>query len=343
MNKDIGQIQRTFSNQGQLEIKDNSNTSLMNNYSNDYCRLSLLKTEKLSSAIYLVSNLFSDEEPLKWTLRKTTTDLLKDISFIEKDIKYKGHVFVSEKLNGHINSIVSLLEVSWMGGLVSKMNYEILKSEYTKLKDFLNKKFFIDTNPPTHLSKEFFLSEKIKEEEIRAERLESDRLLFEQKIINSFSENEELENKKLSSSNVFSDDSVYQNYLNIRNEILRGNQKDTGLKKISYKNDSMYVKKEDSIRHITDTKNNLSFTKKDTLNNVLNNTNSVSDKNKRHEKIISSLRSGIYYSVPEILSLIGMGSELSEKTIQRDLIQLVSSGALKKTGERRWSRYSIPE
>lgn len=34
-------------------------------------------------------------------------------------------------------------------------------------------------------------------------------------------------------------------------------------------------------------------------------------------------------------------SEISEKTIQRELLTLVSEGVLKKTGEKRWSRYSI--
>lgn len=345
MNNDIGQTQRTLSEKGQLEIKDNHGSSLMNNYSNEHSRLCILKTEKLSSAIYLVSNLFSNEEPLKWTLRKTTTDLLKDISFIERDISTKGHFFVSEKLNGHINSIVSLLEVSWMGGLVSKMNFEILKLEYTKLKDLLNKKFFSQTSSLTNISNEFFLSDKIKEEEVRAERLERERLIFEERILSSIPENGELEYKKISSSNDYNDQNVYQNYLNNRDGFSGTVQKDTGMKKISYRNDSLNNKKDSDIRQTIDINNNLSFIKKDNLGGVLNIVNSLSDKNKnkRHEKILSSLRSGIYYTVPEILSLIGMGSELSEKTIQRDLIQLVSSGALKKTGERRWSRYSIPE
>ena len=33
--------------------------------------------------------------------------------------------------------------------------------------------------------------------------------------------------------------------------------------------------------------------------------------------------------------------DLSEKTIQRELVSLVASGVLKKFGERRWSRYAL--
>ena len=37
------------------------------------------KTEKLATAIYIVSNLFSDNEPAKWTLRTKVLDLLSFI------------------------------------------------------------------------------------------------------------------------------------------------------------------------------------------------------------------------------------------------------------------------
>jgi DNA-binding transcriptional ArsR family regulator len=33
--------------------------------------------------------------------------------------------------------------------------------------------------------------------------------------------------------------------------------------------------------------------------------------------------------------------DLSEKTVQRELVALVETGVLKKAGERRWSRYSL--
>jgi len=33
---------------------------------------------------------------------------------------------------------------------------------------------------------------------------------------------------------------------------------------------------------------------------------------------------------------------VSEKTIQRELQALVATGAVKKEGERRWTRYSLP-
>jgi DeoR/GlpR family transcriptional regulator of sugar metabolism len=32
---------------------------------------------------------------------------------------------------------------------------------------------------------------------------------------------------------------------------------------------------------------------------------------------------------------------VSEKTVQREIVSLTESGILKKTGERRWSRYTL--
>jgi hypothetical protein len=44
------------------------------------------KTEKLASAVYLVTNLLSDNEPMKWTLRKKVSELLS-FTITYKDIR----------------------------------------------------------------------------------------------------------------------------------------------------------------------------------------------------------------------------------------------------------------
>ena len=62
------------------------------------------------------------------------------------------------------------------------------------------------------------------------------------------------------------------------------------------------------------------------------------DKNKRQEMILSMLKDNKVLTVKDFSKEI---KGCSEKTIQRELLSLVSSGTLKKEGERRWSRYSI--
>ncbi len=61
-------------------------------------------------------------------------------------------------------------------------------------------------------------------------------------------------------------------------------------------------------------------------------------KNGRRDAIVSILRSKGPSFIKDISMLI---REVSEKTIQRELQALVSEGKVKKTGERRWTTYTL--
>jgi hypothetical protein len=61
-------------------------------------------------------------------------------------------------------------------------------------------------------------------------------------------------------------------------------------------------------------------------------------KNDRQLQIIEKIKEKGESSIKDLTDVI---TGCSEKTIQRELIALVASGDLLKTGERRWSRYSI--
>ncbi len=58
----------------------------------------------------------------------------------------------------------------------------------------------------------------------------------------------------------------------------------------------------------------------------------------RQEAIIQAIKAKGEVSIKDLVAVI---KGCSEKTIQRELTSLVSSGILSKTGERRWSRYTI--
>lgn len=58
----------------------------------------------------------------------------------------------------------------------------------------------------------------------------------------------------------------------------------------------------------------------------------------REQGIVGILRSGGELGIRDISSNL---PEYSEKMIQRDLVRLVAAGRVKKTGLKRWSRYSI--
>ncbi len=79
------------------------------------------RLEKLSSAIYIVTDLVSDSEPLKWKLRQTSLSLLSDTS------GYKLNI------SDNIHKIVSFLDIALVGNIISEMNVSVLKYEFERL------------------------------------------------------------------------------------------------------------------------------------------------------------------------------------------------------------------
>jgi DNA-binding HxlR family transcriptional regulator len=94
------------------------------------------KTEKLATALYMVTNLFGDSEPMKWTLRSKVSNLLSFIISFKNIIQSREEEF-SHSVKTSILEIVSLLEICTKSGLVSTMNFTILKSEFIHLIDAL--------------------------------------------------------------------------------------------------------------------------------------------------------------------------------------------------------------
>ncbi len=78
------------------------------------------RVEKLSMAIYLVTDLLLDTEPIKFKLRDKNIELMSVITDKQKSIAV-------------ISEIDSLLKVAFMAKLISQMNYTILNVEYGKL------------------------------------------------------------------------------------------------------------------------------------------------------------------------------------------------------------------
>ncbi len=74
------------------------------------------KTEKLVSALYLITSFFADIEPMKWRLRELGNKLLG---------AKEGKNLAQE--------ITSLLTVAKNSGLISDMNYNIIHKEFSNL------------------------------------------------------------------------------------------------------------------------------------------------------------------------------------------------------------------
>ena len=91
-----------------------------------YFRYLYKKTEKIILAVYLVTNLFTDREPLKWELRKISSPLLsRTLSFNTRDLE----VGVARDLLGKFMELESWLLIANQSLFLSDMNYTILKKE----------------------------------------------------------------------------------------------------------------------------------------------------------------------------------------------------------------------
>lgn len=93
----------------------------------------LNKSERLVSALYLVSGFFADNEPLKWRLRSLGSDL------IAKAVSGNG-----PQIKTVISEIVSLLKVAKNAGLISEMNESVIEAEFESLRDMVEPAYLFD-------------------------------------------------------------------------------------------------------------------------------------------------------------------------------------------------------
>ena len=89
------------------------------------------RIKKLTSALYRVTDLLSDREPLKWTLRDKAIDIYSNLT--------------NNKENTDFSEITNMLDLFSPESSIYNLNYDILKKEYIKLKSIIpEQKLFID-------------------------------------------------------------------------------------------------------------------------------------------------------------------------------------------------------
>ena len=246
------------------------------------------KCERLATALYLVTNFLSDTEPMKSRLRNLSLDLVRDST----SARYGGiaaESSVLENLRGNISETLSLLELSFIAGLVSEMNFSILKREYASLRDKVDvKKASRESRTDAILGDTFFGSS-FTEVSIghshKGQREQKDIQMSDRNHVQipapSSSQNYKVQPRASSSTPSLSSPKTYKPEASL--DIGRVARRTRILKLI---------------------KDNREVTIKDISNHF---------------------------------------PELSEKTIQRELVSLTEAHILKKSGERRWSRYSLRE
>ncbi len=109
---------------GNKTIKD-SNTGLSLVIKDNSPSISYTKSNKLISALYMVTDIMDKDEPLRCKLRTLGTQIVSDVNSLP--------VVISNR----IGEILSFLEISYTVGLISEMNFSILKKEFLDLEKAL--------------------------------------------------------------------------------------------------------------------------------------------------------------------------------------------------------------
>jgi len=94
----------------------------------DYLIYIFKKTEKIVSALYLVSGLLKDTEPLKWELRDHGMDLISS-SFMASSSVPGDRSSIIQSIFTSALETMSLLNVARVSNLISEMNFRLLIRE----------------------------------------------------------------------------------------------------------------------------------------------------------------------------------------------------------------------
>ncbi len=230
------------------------------------------KAEKLTTAIYLITDFLDTKESFRWKIRDSALSFLSFINNLRYSAPISEKEYIVKQAISALCQITSLLDLALSIRFISQMNYSILKDEYQNLYDVLCSE--LQTNKPkdnVFFPQGFFeIHDKNKGHYIK------DRYKRQNKVQNV------LENKDVPVTN---DDNKETQNIKQNNNLLTSNKK-----------------------------------------------------TERQETILKFLKSRGDASIKDITNVI---SGCGEKTIQRELLSLIKNGIIRKTGERRWSRYVL--
>lgn len=275
----------------------------------DYGTLIARKSERLVTALYLVTDLIDDKEPIKQGLRKSAVALLSSMnSLAQIDVKDKVAEFKNSLRS--VTEILSLLQVSVTTGIVSDMNGNILIDGFRSLQLVLEKKQPILTKEMLTIDNEADLnSEPSSTNAITSTSYD----VLTPLAIARIKDNED---KKTV---------IKPSTINVPQKIDRNTDPENKKEKLETSS------KQSQHTHNTSAHQNIrpipSFA-----------TSFQARKHSRSDQILALFVKGVDISIKDISTRI---KGCSEKTIQRELNNLVSSGKIQRIGEKRWSRYIL--
>ena len=260
--------------------------------------LSYTKTHKLITALYMVTDIIDKDEPLRNKLRTLGIEILSDITSMSRLNLDTPLIKISE--------IMSFLDIASAINIISEMNTNILRKEFSELNQSIQE----STGNTGIINRKVDLVEFF--ETSSGERLD----------LYSTSPSARGRNK----------DGVFERGTSIGHHRIGVQKGNTLLKALSDKNlsDIGHPNSGNGARE-KHAKDFLALKKQrhDDITNII--------KIAGGSATIKDIKDKVQ-ATPEISSFIASSSE---KTLQRELASMVKNGVLNKTGEKRWSRYFI--
>lgn len=264
---------------------------------NDFYATFEVKVERLITALYMVTNFFSDREPMKWQLRDAGLRLLSESAAL-KDKNTSGKSESLVNIIYTLESIITHLEIARLADFISDMNYTVLTGEFVALKIDVEQRGEVRGSVAAFgIPKKFFTQESQQRIQKQPEGLSPLTDVAEQ-----------LEKRDRFQPTRFTESTAHTTK---KTHVGTG----TRMKDVI-----------ETMRSDEDYKRPAPGTRVEVK------------RNKRRDSILALLQDKPELSIKDIKAVI---TDCSEKTIQRELVAMVNEGVLKKTGERRWSKYSL--
>ena len=264
------------------------------------------KSQKITTAIYMVTDLVTAGDPLVKTLRETAVEIMQKL-FLMTSAPQAKRVHSLSEVAGLIYGLSSYLQVVYHNGKISDMNYELLVSELIALQkriDVLATKTmpYDRQKKSSQLVDEFTFTDSFFETSFDIQRDNSSQAPFVkdntpiQKDIDDKPQEAQKDIQKATTHNVANKE--------LKAEESKGQPK----------------------------------AKKASITRPKQSSKAGGAKAQRHEDILKILKQKSDAKIGDVSALI---KDCGTKTIQRDLNELVKKGLVVKEGDRRWSTYKL--
>jgi hypothetical protein len=112
------------------------------------------RTEKISTAVYLLTEYLSDTEPMKWSMRQVATRVVGEATILSKRVWGQREYFSA--ILSSFSELTTLFYVANMAHMISPMNFEIIQAELSKMVTMLSQAISKNTADRKIIADDYF-------------------------------------------------------------------------------------------------------------------------------------------------------------------------------------------